>query len=87
MHLRGRAGETAGGQAPDLPFNQAGLLWDAPAAQGANASSRWESHGRGEGGISGPDAGSHPSSEAEAGPGWLQAGKGQSHSHSSSPRR
>lgn len=33
-HLRGRAGETAGEQAPDLPFNRAGLLRDAPAARG-----------------------------------------------------
>lgn len=29
---QGRAGETAGGQGPDLPFNQAELLWDAPVA-------------------------------------------------------
>lgn len=35
-HLRGRAGETVGGPAPDLPFNWAGLLRDAPAAQGGN---------------------------------------------------
>lgn len=34
VHLRGRAGETAGEQAPDLPFNRAGLLRDAPAARG-----------------------------------------------------
>lgn len=38
-HLRGRAGETAGWQATDLPFNRAGLLQDAPAARGANTSS------------------------------------------------
>lgn len=85
VHLRGRAGKTAGGQAPDLPFNQAGLLRDAPAARGANASSHWESRGRGESAISGLDAGSRPGSGAGAGPRWLQAEKGQS--HGSSPRR
>jgi len=45
----------------------------------------WEARGRGEGGVSGPNAGSRPGSGAGAGPGWLQAGKGQS--HGSSPRR
>lgn len=39
---QGRAGETAGGQGPDLPFNQAELLWDAPAAWGGNTSRIWE---------------------------------------------
>lgn len=78
----GRAGETAGGQGPDLPFNQAELLGDAPAARGGNASSRWDLIPL-ENGVLGLGVGSCPSSGAGAGQRWLRAGKGQRRS----PRR
>lgn len=79
LHLRGRVCRLQEGRLLACLSTRQGCFRMLLQQGGANTSRHWESYGRGKSDVSRLNARSHPGSGAEAGPRWLQAGKGQTH--------